>query len=70
MVQKHFTDRTKTFYQSANIKILQNIWENKKRKIKNNNSANILNTPSPLALSNFLRKSLKKKSVRAIGQCA
>ena len=30
MVQKHFTDGTKSFYQAINIKILQIIWENKK----------------------------------------
>ena len=41
IVQKHFTDRTKSFYQAVNIKILQIIWENKKRKIKNNDSTNI-----------------------------
>ena len=41
MVQKHFTNGTKSFYQAVNIKILQIIWENKKRKIKNNNGTNI-----------------------------
>ena len=41
MVQKYFTDRTKSFYQAINIKILQIIWENKKRKIKNNDGTNI-----------------------------
>ena len=40
-VQNHFTNGTKSFYQAVNIKILQIIWENKKRKIKNNNGTNI-----------------------------
>ena len=41
MVQNHFTNGTKSFYQAVNIKILQIIWENKKRKIKNNDGTNI-----------------------------
>ena len=41
IVQNHFTNSTKSFYQAVNIKILQIIWENKKRKIKNNNGTNI-----------------------------
>ena len=32
MVQKHFTDGTKSFYQAVNIKILKIIWKNKKEK--------------------------------------
>ena len=41
MIQKDSPDGTKSFYQAVNIKILQIIWENKKRKIKNNDGTNI-----------------------------
>ena len=60
MVQKHFTDGTKSFYQAINIKILQIIWENKKRKIKNNNGTNIFKYT--FSVDTF--KIFKKKSVR------
>ena len=69
MVQKHFTDGTKSFYQAVNIKILKIIWKNKKEKSKTITVQIFLNTPSPLTLSKFLRKSLKKKSVRHKAKC-
>ena len=61
ITQKDFTDRTKTFYQSANIKILQNIWENKKRKIKNNNSANIFKYTFSIGTFKTLKKVSEEK---------
>ena len=51
MVQKHFTDGTKSFYQAVNIKILKIIWKNKKEKSKTITVQIFLNTPSPLTLS-------------------
>ena len=69
MVQKHFTDGTKSFYQAVNNKILKIIWKNKKEKSKTITVQIFLNTPSPLTLSKFLRKSLKKKSVRHKAKC-
>ena len=64
MVQKDFPDGTKTFYQAVNIKILQIIWENKKRKIKNNDGTNIFKYTFSLDTFKTLKKYLKKKSVR------
>ena len=61
MVQKHFTDGTKSFYQAVNIKILQIIWENKKRKIKNNDGTNIFKYTSSVDSFKTLKKVSEEK---------
>ena len=61
MVQKDSPDRPKTFYQAVNIKILQIIWKNKKRKIKNNDGTNIFKYTFSLDTFKTLKKVSEEK---------